>query len=353
MHRRFNLVVARAMLLLALTVLGVGRAGAQEVYPLTAQNTNLVRRLYDAINARQAAEMAALLAPGFVDHDPAPGQGADGTSFVRATMAFFGTFPDGRMDVEAAIAAGNEVAIQARFDGTQSGAFLGIPATHKAVMGVARIDLWRVAGDRITEHWGMLDRFDLLRQLGRLPASVATPAGRSLTTPSTPAVAATPFSSLPAGTPVANAALARRFLEAGAQDPAALDQLLAPGAVLVVTGEPGSIRGREAIARVQAAQHVAFPDLRLTVADTVSEEPAIASVAQLPQPSTGPRRVVVRATWTGTQEGSFLGLAPTGKRVEVEQFDVITVTGGQIVDDQRVLDLAGLLTQLGALPGGA
>jgi predicted ester cyclase len=52
-----------------------------------------------------------------------------------------------------------------------------------------------------------------------------------------------------------------------------------------------------------------FPDLHTTVEDMVAEGD----------------RLAMRVVLTGTQDGPFFGAAPTGKRVEVEQFHFVHV----------------------------
>ncbi|MGH2477885.1 MAG: ester cyclase, partial [Candidatus Limnocylindrales bacterium] len=63
----------------------------------------------------------------------------------------------------------------------------------------------------------------------------------------------------------------------------------------------------------------------------------------------GPRHAD-RWILTGSHEGELLGLAPTGRKVRVEgaTFTVMN-DGGMVAEDHHYLDLAGLLTQLGAI----
>lgn len=43
-------------------------------------------------------------------------------------------------------------------------------------------------------------------------------------------------------------------------------------------------------------------------------------------------RVITRITYNGTHDGEFLGIEPTGIRVEVEEFLSFRIAGGEIVD---------------------
>lgn len=77
----------------------------------------------------------------------------------------------------------------------------------------------------------------------------------------------------------------------------------------------------------------AFPDLRLTFEDEIVEGSKIAG----------------RGYFTGTHEGAFQGIPPTGKRVQVSFMDLWRVENGTLAEYWGVVDVAGLLKQLGVL----
>ena len=64
-------------------------------------------------------------------------------------------------------------------------------------------------------------------------------------------------------------------------------------------------------------------------------------------------QVAVRSTGTGTHEGTFLGVAGTGKRVEFQTIDIHRVEGGRIVETYHVEDLLGALIQVGGFSPAA
>ncbi len=61
-------------------------------------------------------------------------------------------------------------------------------------------------------------------------------------------------------------------------------------------------------------------------------------------------KVFTYAVWEGTHTGTFMGIAPTGKKVRVEYMDIWRVTDGKICENWVVMDIAGLLIQLGVMP---
>ena len=52
---------------------------------------------------------------------------------------------------------------------------------------------------------------------------------------------------------------------------------------------------------------------------------------------------------TGTHSGDFFGLAPTGRRVEVQVALLLTIDGGFVTRERRIYDFTGVLVQVGVL----
>lgn len=63
--------------------------------------------------------------------------------------------------------------------------------------------------------------------------------------------------------------------------------------------------------------------------------------------------VVQRATISGTMEGAFMGMAPTGKRATYEVITMFRVADGKIVEYHGQADVMGMMQQLGLAPAGA
>lgn len=57
---------------------------------------------------------------------------------------------------------------------------------------------------------------------------------------------------------------------------------------------------------------------------------------------------MTRKSFTGRQEGDFMGIAPTGKAVRIDVIDIVRIANRQIVEHWNVVDQLGLLRQLGA-----
>ena len=79
-----------------------------------------------------------------------------------------------------------------------------------------------------------------------------------------------------------------------------------------------------------AAMREAFPDMRIAEADAVREGD----------------KVAMRWLMSGTLEGEFLGMAPTGERVEAMGMDIVRTADGEIVEHWGEFDAVGLLRRL-------
>jgi steroid delta-isomerase-like uncharacterized protein len=95
----------------------------------------------------------------------------------------------------------------------------------------------------------------------------------------------------------------------------------------------GPMLGPERLKRGFAALHEAFPDTRIAEADSIREGD----------------RVAFRWLMSGTHEGEFLGVAPSGKRIEAMGMDIVRVAEGEIVEHWGEFDVMGMLRQLGII----
>jgi len=69
---------------------------------------------------------------------------------------------------EDMIAEGDKVVLRSTFRGTHKGDLMGIAPTGKQVT-MPLILIYRIADDKIVEHWMQADALGLLQQLGVIP----------------------------------------------------------------------------------------------------------------------------------------------------------------------------------------
>jgi hypothetical protein len=60
---------------------------------------------------------------------------------------------------------------------------------------------------------------------------------------------------------------------------------------------------------------------------------------------------VSRFIWTGTHRGPFLGIAPSGREVQVWGVVIDVVRDGQFPESRILMDSVALMQQIGAIPG--
>jgi predicted ester cyclase len=113
-----------------------------------------------------------------------------------------------------------------------------------------------------------------------------------------------------------------------------MDEIFGPDVLFQASPLPET-RGREAYKQVVTAIRSAFPDIHYTVELLVAEGDT----------------VVARWRTTATQQGEFLGIAPTGKPGATSGTDTCRISGGKIVEMVCHWDALGLLQRLGSVSG--
>lgn len=125
-----------------------------------------LRRVYDLISAHDIDGFGELLAGDFVEHEEIAGGGPGKAGVMEFFRMQVAAFPDLAMTVEDVVDGGDKVVARVRFSGTNTGEFMGVPATGRAV-DVPLIDVMLFADDGLVhEHWGVFDEMAMMKQLG-------------------------------------------------------------------------------------------------------------------------------------------------------------------------------------------
>jgi steroid delta-isomerase-like uncharacterized protein len=150
--------------------------------------------------------------------------------------------------------------------------------------------------------------------------------------PPLPATAqeATPAAECPVPSAEENAALAQRFAEERYVNPVVFTELTAPDIVYHRSVSPDVITAAEAAQRA-AEFKAAFPDIQVTV-EFVTATDDTASVAWVA---------------SGTHQGEFDGVAPTGQDATWEGISILRIECGKVVEFWNQTDALGLRQQLG------
>ena len=99
---------------------------------------------------------------------------------------------------------------------------------------------------------------------------------------------------------------------------------------------PGLPPTKDGVVEYFRMLRAAFPDLTISLLDVIASGD----------------KAVARAMVRGTHQGSFMGMAPTGKQVEMPLIDIIRFgDDGTAREHWGVSDQFVMLQQLGAIPG--
>ena len=111
-------------------------------------------------------------------------------------------------------------------------------------------------------------------------------------------------------------------------------ELIAKDAVFHVPTQSAPLQGPAGYLLIIAMMRGGFPDVQWTLEEMIAEGDKVAA----------------RYTMRGTHRGTFLGIPPTEKRIEVQAMNFYQWSDGQIVGERGQPDMLGLLQQIGAMP---
>ena len=129
------------------------------------------RRFHDATNTHDAELISRtideIVVPDVKIRTPLPVQASGAEALKEVFSRLHQAFPDLHVTVEDLIEEGDKVVGRNTVTGTHQGQYMGIAATNKPIT-YREIFIFRFAGGRIAETWGVVDVFSQLRQLGMI-----------------------------------------------------------------------------------------------------------------------------------------------------------------------------------------
>jgi steroid delta-isomerase-like uncharacterized protein len=111
------------------------------------------------------------------------------------------------------------------------------------------------------------------------------------------------------------------------------DEIIANGATNYDTGLLPMPFGPEEMKSTVQMVTAAFPDNRHEVEEVVALD----------------EKVVLHCTLTGTHEGPFMGIPPTGRKIEVNEIHIYRLKDGKTVEHRAGRDDLGAMRQLGVI----
>lgn len=110
-----------------------------------------------------------------------------------------------------------------------------------------------------------------------------------------------------------------------------IDELLHENFVEHEELPPGIPPGREAPRGYLTMMRGAFPDFRADVQMMLQDG----------------NKVITRARFSGTHQGEFMGIPATGNKFDIPTVDIVEFEGDKAIAHWGVMDMAGMMRQLG------
>ena len=133
------------------------------------ENKALLRRCWEEIFIKGNIDAVdQFYAVDFVDHNAWPGI-PPGIEGIRQTFNIIRSAITGiHVTIDDMVAEEDKIVVRVTASGTHTGEFMGTPATGKRI-SVMEIRIYRIAGGKIVEHWGLMASASLMQQLGSAP----------------------------------------------------------------------------------------------------------------------------------------------------------------------------------------
>ncbi len=128
---------------------------------MSEENKAIARRIFEEIiNQGSLARVDELIAPS-----------AEPEALKQDVTRNHAAFPEMQITVEDMIAEGDKVVVRWIGHGTHKGEFLGIAPSGEQVT-FRGVNIVRIAGGKVVEHWDYNDQLGLMQQLGVIPQDV-------------------------------------------------------------------------------------------------------------------------------------------------------------------------------------
>ena len=132
-----------------------------------------------------------------------------------------------------------------------------------------------------------------------------------------------------------NKTIARRFIQIwGKGNLDIIDELAAPSLSVQYPAMPQVIRGSKTFRQVMESFRSAFPDSDLQIEEEIAEDD----------------KVVIRWSFSGTHQGSLLGIPATGKKVKWTGITIYQIVDGKVIEERGEEDFLGFFRQIGLVP---
>jgi steroid delta-isomerase-like uncharacterized protein len=132
-----------------------------------------------------------------------------------------------------------------------------------------------------------------------------------------------------------NKNIARRFIQVWGQGNLdIIDELAAPSISVHYPVMPQIIRGTQMFRQILEGFRSAIPDSKLIIEEEIAEDD----------------KVMIRWSFSGTHQGSVLGIPGTGRKVKWTGITIYRIVEGKVMEEKGEEDNLGFLRQVGFVP---
>ena len=137
---------------------------------MTQDPKAVVRRFVEEYQSQGKVEVAQeLLADDFLDHSAMPGFPHNREGVMQLFALLRAGIPDLHAVIHDQLLDGDRVITRKTFHGTHKGELFGAAPTGNAVT-IDVMDIVRVSGGKMKEHWNVVNQLQLMQGIGLVPA---------------------------------------------------------------------------------------------------------------------------------------------------------------------------------------
>lgn len=139
---------------------------------MSVEKNKALLRCYveEVLNKRNVNAVDKSFATNCVDHTAPSGTPPGINGIKQLLAATLEAFPNLHVTIEDIIAERDKVVSRFTGRGTHRTKFLGVAPTGRELT-LMQINIDRIAGGKIVEHWGLDDQMELMQQLGVVPST--------------------------------------------------------------------------------------------------------------------------------------------------------------------------------------
>jgi len=142
-------------------------------------NKQIVRRFVDEVFIQgRGSTVDELVDSSFVAHTWPSTTGNAKADLKAAIGRVRGALSDIAFEIDDVIAEGDRVAVRLTTAATQTGEFMGMPATNKRY-SIEEIHWFRLRDGKVVEHWHQFDQMGMMKQLGAMPGGAGNGGSRT------------------------------------------------------------------------------------------------------------------------------------------------------------------------------